>query len=86
MHPCIFMVLLIEEIDPDAQELARKLDGLPLALTTAGAYLYQVSTSFADYLRHYQDSWLRLQESTPRLLSYEDRVLYTTWELSLDHV
>src|SRR4029077_17450606 len=78
--------LLIQVIDPDAQELARRLDGLPLALTNAGAYLYQVSTSFADYLRHYQDSWLRLQKNTPQLLSYEDRALYTTWELSLDHV
>jgi tetratricopeptide (TPR) repeat protein len=84
--PVFLLVLLIQEIDPDAQELACRLDGLPLALTTAGAYLYQVSTSFADYLRHYQDSWLRLQKNTPQLISYEDRALYTTWELSLDHV
>jgi tetratricopeptide (TPR) repeat protein len=84
--PLFLFVLLIQEIDPDAQELARRLDGLPLALASAGAYLYQVSTSFADYLRHYQDSWLRVQENTPQLLSYEDRALYTTWELSLNHV
>ncbi|KAI9793338.1 MAG: hypothetical protein M1816_000230 [Peltula sp. TS41687] len=70
----------------DAQALARELDGLPLALATAGAYLDQVSTSFAEYLRLYKASWLRLQQKTPQLLSYEDRALYSTWNLSLDHV
>jgi tetratricopeptide (TPR) repeat protein len=45
-----------------------------------------VSTSFADYLRLYKQSWLRLQQKTPQLLSYEDRALYSTWNISLDHV
>jgi tetratricopeptide (TPR) repeat protein len=45
-----------------------------------------VSTSFADYLQLYKHSWLRLQQKTPRLLSYEDRALYSTWNISLDHV
>jgi hypothetical protein len=58
--------------DDDARTLVQQLDGLPLALATAGAYLYQVSTSFADYLRLYRASWLRLQQKTPQLLSYED--------------
>jgi hypothetical protein len=66
--------------------LADELDGLPLALATAGAYLHQVSTSFADYLQLYRASWLRLQQKTPQLLSYEDRALYSTWNISLDHV
>jgi tetratricopeptide (TPR) repeat protein len=66
--------------------LVQQLDGLPLALATAGAYLYQVSTSFADYLGLYKASWLRLQQKTPELLSYEDRALYSTWNISLDHV
>jgi tetratricopeptide (TPR) repeat protein len=66
--------------------LADKLDGLPLALATAGAYLHQVTTSFADYLRLYEQSWLRLQQKTPQLLSYENRALYSTWNISLDQV
>jgi tetratricopeptide (TPR) repeat protein len=45
-----------------------------------------VSTSFADYLGLYNASWLRLQQQTPELLSYEDRALYSTWDISLDHV
>ncbi|KAF3029576.1 hypothetical protein E8E12_000791 [Didymella heteroderae] len=72
--------------DTDARELANELDGLPLALATAGAYLHQVSTSFADYIRLYKVSWLQLQEDTPQLLSYEDRALYSTWNISLQHV
>jgi tetratricopeptide (TPR) repeat protein len=78
--------LLIVHRDDDACTLVRELDGLPLALATAGAYLYQVSTSFADYLGLYKASWLRLQENTPELLSYEDRALYSTWGISLEHV
>ncbi|KAA6414181.1 MAG: hypothetical protein FRX48_02543 [Lasallia pustulata] len=72
--------------DTYAIDLANQLDGLPLALTTAGAYLSQVSTSLEDYLRHYRTSWLKLQQTTPDLLSYEDRALYTTWNLSFKHI
>ncbi|CAN9171071.1 unnamed protein product [Alternaria alternata] len=73
-------------VDPDARKLADELDGLPLALATVGAYLYHVSTSFADYLQLYKVSWLHLQQNTPQLLSYEDRALYSTWNISFDHV
>ncbi|KAL1598071.1 hypothetical protein SLS59_007081 [Nothophoma quercina] len=65
--------------------LAEKLDGLPLALATAGAYLHQATTSFADHLPLYLDLWLLLQEATPHLLSYEDKALYLTWNISFDH-
>jgi tetratricopeptide (TPR) repeat protein len=66
--------------------IAQELDGLPLALATAGAYLDQVSTSFSDYLRLYRASWLKLQQTSPEVSSYEDRALYSTWQLSFDHV
>ncbi|PSN60505.1 hypothetical protein BS50DRAFT_593611 [Corynespora cassiicola Philippines] len=72
--------------DPNAAELAKELDGLPLALATAGAYLDQVATSFQGYLRLYKASWLKLQQTTPQLSSYEDRQLFTTWQLSYDHI
>ncbi|KIM94424.1 hypothetical protein OIDMADRAFT_60751 [Oidiodendron maius Zn] len=72
--------------NPDAIRLAEELDGLPLALATAGAYLYQVAISLPDYLRLYKVSWAELQKSSPRLTSYEDRTLYSTWQLSFDNV
>ncbi|KAL9089651.1 MAG: hypothetical protein Q9165_005683 [Trypethelium subeluteriae] len=72
--------------DAGAAALAKELDGLPLALATAGAYLSKVATSIKDYLRLYKASWLRLLQKSPGLESYEDRALYTTWQLSLDHI
>ncbi|KAL9082446.1 MAG: hypothetical protein Q9165_008892 [Trypethelium subeluteriae] len=72
--------------DPAAVELTKELDGLPLALSTAGAYLEQVTTTFSEYLRLYKASWLKLQTTSPQLTSYEDRSLHTTWQLSLDQI
>lgn len=72
--------------DRGAIALVEELDGLPLALSAAGAYLRHVTTSFSDYLRLYQASWLRLQMTTPQLSSYEDRSLYTTWQITFDRI
>ncbi|KAH0594590.1 hypothetical protein MHUMG1_07424 [Metarhizium humberi] len=72
--------------DMDAKKLVEKLDGLPLALATAGAYLRRVSTSLADYLRIYEKSWARLHTSTPSLGSYGDRTLCSTWQVSYQQV
>ena len=41
-------------LDPDAIKLAKELDGLPLPLATAGAYLNQTTLIFSDYLRLYK--------------------------------
>jgi hypothetical protein len=73
-------------IDPNAIALVVKLDGLPLALSTAGAYLEHVTTSFSEYLRLYEESWLKLQTTSPQLDSYEDRSLYTTWQVTFDRI
>ncbi|PMD18044.1 HET-domain-containing protein [Hyaloscypha hepaticicola] len=70
----------------DAIKLAKKLDGLPLALATAGAYLDQAATSFSAYLRLYEESWAKLQITSPELSSYEDRTLYSTWQISFTHI
>jgi hypothetical protein len=48
------------KIDPGAVELVKELDGLPLALSTVGAYLEHVSMTLSDYLRLYKASWLKL--------------------------
>ena len=73
-------------LDADAIRLAKELDGLPLALATAGAYLNQAAISFLDYLRLYKESWARLQKTSPELSSYEDRTLYSTWQISFDYI
>lgn len=40
----------------DARDLVKELDGLSLALSTAGAYLKHVSVSLHDYLQLYKSS------------------------------
>jgi tetratricopeptide (TPR) repeat protein len=75
-----------DKIDSDAKALVVKLDGLPLALSTAGAYLEHVNISFAEYLRLYEASWSKLQRTSPSLSSYEDRSLYTTWQVTFDRI
>ncbi|KAH6725029.1 hypothetical protein BKA61DRAFT_665703 [Leptodontidium sp. MPI-SDFR-AT-0119] len=58
------------EKDPNAIALVKELDGLPLALSTAGAYLEH----------------LKLQTTSPLLDSYEDRKLHTTWQITFDRI
>ncbi|KFA76937.1 hypothetical protein S40288_10344, partial [Stachybotrys chartarum IBT 40288] len=72
-------------MDDAALKIAQRLDGLPLALSTAGSYLSQVSTSCAEYLELYNKSWLRLQKASPKLLTY-DYAMYTTWDISYRHI
>jgi hypothetical protein len=66
--------------------LAKELDGLPLALATAGAYLDQASISVSGYLRLYKESWAKLQKTSPEVSSYEDRTLYSIWQISYNRV
>lgn len=45
-----------------------------------------MAISFREYLQLYKASWLKLQQTSPRVSGYEDRQLYSTWQLSLDHI
>lgn len=45
-----------------------------------------MTTSFADYLRLYEESWLKLLQTSPELESYEDRSLYSIWQLFFEQV
>jgi hypothetical protein len=61
--------------DPDARELVKRLDGHPLALATAGAFLSQSSVSFAKYLQQYEAKWKVIDNPT-ELSDYPSRTLY----------
>ena len=69
-------------LDPGTMELARSLDGLPLALTTLRTYLKQTSDSCIDYLHLYHSNRDKLYQSSRGLLDYDDRTLYSTWNMS----
>lgn len=70
-------------LDPDAHKLTARLDGLPLALATAGDYLRYNPHTFAEYLVTYEQSWQELGSIAEELHDYEGRTLYSTWNLSL---
>lgn len=63
--------------------LEKNLDRLPLALAMAGAYLNHAAIGFSDNLRLYEGSWLKLQKTSAELNSYEDGMLYSSWQVSL---
>ena len=54
------------------------MDGLSLALATAGDYLRQTSNSFAEYLKRYEKNWQDSQKNMHELSEYEGHTLYTT--------
>ncbi|KAK5311901.1 hypothetical protein LTR93_011541 [Exophiala xenobiotica] len=68
--------------DADAIAVAQELDGIPLALSTAGAYLGKTVTSYHEYLRLYRESSADPQTNYRLLDSYLERSLYTTWQIS----
>ncbi|ERF75445.1 hypothetical protein EPUS_00238 [Endocarpon pusillum Z07020] len=65
-----------------ARRLAERLEGLPLALATAGAYLQKSTLSFEQYLQEYEKRWNLSPRRPLQLQEYRNRTLYTTWDLS----
>ena len=57
-------------------------------MTTAGVYIGQSSgeCSAQEYLNLYDQQWEKLHEHADELLEYENRTLFTTWNLSLEQV
>lgn len=72
--------------DAGARRLAIRLDGLPLALVTAGASLRKSTMTFDDYLEAYEHKWNIRPRRTLHLQDYQDRTLYTTWNMSFDRL
>ncbi|KAJ6118982.1 hypothetical protein N7471_013602 [Penicillium samsonianum] len=69
--------------DPHAKHLAKRLAGLPLALATAGTYLQRrKGFTFERYLHQYEKRWNIDPRRPTKLNEYEERTLYTTWDIS----
>ncbi|KAJ5855201.1 hypothetical protein N7455_009149 [Penicillium solitum] len=62
--------------------LAERLAGLPLALATAGTYLQHSTIDCERYLQEYEKRWNIDPRRPTRLNEYEERTLYTTWDIS----
>ena len=74
----------------ESEELFRLLDGLPLAIAQASAYLRQSEISVAKYIQLYNQQWKSLMESQDRtgapLRDYPDHNVWTTWTISYDAI
>ncbi|KAB8231567.1 Pfs, NB-ARC and TPR domain protein [Aspergillus alliaceus] len=70
------------ESDPDTLALTGRLDGLPLAIVIAGAFIHETGTSITDYLRYYEESWYDLQSQSSPGRQYQQGNLLQTWMIS----
>ncbi len=71
-----------------AQQIVRELDGLPLALNQAGAYIEETKCSVAKYLelyRSHRTELLKRRGGKANLFGHPDWVA-TTWKLSFDSI
>ncbi|KAB8360911.1 hypothetical protein FH972_024644 [Carpinus fangiana] len=71
--------------DPGAIRLAKRLNGLPLALAAAGDYLHDCPDTFDQYLESYENAWTEVV-ATSNLPEYEDRTLHSTWNVSFQRI
>ena len=67
-------------------DLLHALDGLPLAIAQAAAYIRQTGVSFAKYLEFYKGQWKDLVQSQDGtgmpLAGYSNGSIWTTWTIS----
>ncbi|MCJ1269239.1 hypothetical protein MMC22_009129 [Lobaria immixta] len=70
-----------------SERLFNVLDGLPLAIAQAGAYLQESGVEIETYLKFYKQQWKELQNlADAPLQDYPDRSVWTTWAISYNAV
>ncbi|KAH6975787.1 hypothetical protein EDB80DRAFT_900003 [Ilyonectria destructans] len=78
------------ELGSDCDQLLELLDGLPLALAQAAAYLREKGVDVATYVQIYKQQWDELMgsrdASSRPLLDYEQGSIATTWTVSFKEI
>jgi tetratricopeptide (TPR) repeat protein/transcriptional regulator with XRE-family HTH domain len=69
-----------------AERIVREMDGLPLALVQAGAYVEETGCNLADYLRLYATHRKDLLARRSRFLIDYPETVATTWSLSFQQI
>src|SRR5205814_6116651 len=69
-----------------AERIVEEMDGLPLALVQAGAYIAETRCSLEAYLRLYMSQRIALLARRSRLIRDYPHTVATTWSLSFEQV
>jgi tetratricopeptide (TPR) repeat protein len=69
-----------------ATEISRAMDGLPLALDQAGAYIEETGCSLSDYRHLYDTRQAYLLTRRGRLATDHKDAVSTTWSLSFENI
>ena len=69
-----------------AEELWAVMDGLPLALDQAGAYITAVQCSISEYLQRYRHHRIALLQERGGAIPEHPDAVATTWDLSFERV
>lgn len=69
-----------------AKEISQKMDGLPLALDQAGAYIEETSCSLADYLDLYEKRGVMILKRRGGLVADHPEPVASTWSLSFEKI
>jgi tetratricopeptide (TPR) repeat protein len=69
-----------------AQQISKELGNLPLAISQAGAYIKQISGSFARYVKHYAENRSHLNAWLPKGPRPYSHSVATTWIMSFNEI
>jgi len=69
-----------------AREIVQAMDGLPLALEQAGAYIEETECGLQGYLRLYRAQGVKLLKELGEYIPDHPRPVATTWSLSFENV
>ncbi|KAL6233927.1 hypothetical protein BDW75DRAFT_241569 [Aspergillus navahoensis] len=72
--------------EQDITDLAGLLDGLSLAIVTAGAFMRQTGTNAKEYLELYRCSWSDLQSQSGPTRHYQQGNMVQTWMVTYQEI
>ncbi|KAL2832185.1 hypothetical protein BDW59DRAFT_181471 [Aspergillus cavernicola] len=70
----------------DLTNLANQLDGLPLAIVIAGAFMRETGTSIKEYLQFYKNTWSDLQSQSEPTRHYQQGNILETWMITYHEI
>ncbi|KAK6351850.1 hypothetical protein TWF718_004995 [Orbilia javanica] len=72
-----------ESVIQDVVKVVEELGFLPLAITHAGCFIYEMNIPVRDYRQHYERAFKEAQSQIPKVgWAYREDTAVTTWEIS----